>query len=231
MSSAELWIVGSPLHEGETFSPEVRKRLAACDIVIGESRKAAGRYLRDTPLKSPLFALDPPRKDTFDDLKQELKKLSGTGGRAALFSDTGMPLLFDPGIEVLEYCRTLGFAIRTLPGATSWGSACALSGWSPPFLLYGFLPQKAEARKSELQRLAGEMSHVVFLETPYRFSTLLEELGAAFGPRRPLFLAWEIGRPEEFYFWGTLAELDRIRKQRGMQKGEFVLIAHSKSFT
>ncbi|MBI1861679.1 MAG: hypothetical protein HYR96_12250 [Deltaproteobacteria bacterium] len=214
-----LWIIGTPLDDTGTLPAAAVEAIAGCALIVGETRKATMRLLAHSGLRLPedrFLFLDhePPKKEIVSQLK-------GATGNVALLSDTGMPILFDPGADVLEAARAIGFAIRTLPAATSWGTACALSGFAPPFLIHGFLPQKAPDRLAALQNIKPLKLNVVLLDTPYRFQTLLEESIKVFGGKQEAFLAWEIARAGEWYGWGTVNELAKAPLPK---KGEFILI-------
>ncbi|MFM8269251.1 MAG: SAM-dependent methyltransferase [Pseudomonadota bacterium] len=202
------------------------KTIEQCVIIIGESRRTTERLLSKVLLRdnAKIFYLDnqPDREKKI--LFAELKSLCQSGGSACLFSDMGMPILFDPGKEILDSVKRLPFQIRCLPGPTSWGTACALSGWNPPFLLIGFLSPKTEERIIELGNLTRSSAHIVLMDTPYRFQALLKDCLKVFGPEQSGFLAWEIGMPEETYLWGSLKELERWAGEKNLKKGEFILI-------
>ena len=99
--------------------------------------------------------MDPPRKDEWEALKEALLKIKASHGKAVLFSDTGMPLLFDPGREVLAFCREHNFKIRSIAGPTSWGAACSLSGFLEPFHIEGFPPRDQTERIKKLKELSS----------------------------------------------------------------------------
>jgi 16S rRNA (cytidine1402-2'-O)-methyltransferase len=229
MISSTLILAGTPLDEDAPLSASTRQAAEGAGVIVGESRGVMMRYLKAVPglETKALFCLDPPRKDTLELILEALTELSKTGGTALLISDTGMPVLFDPGAEVLAHCRKLGFRVRSAEGATSWGMACALSGWEPPFLVVGFPPRDTEERRDFLAQAKESPGHLVLMDTPYRFQALLDGAMRALGGSREAFLAWEITRPSERLLWGTLGELTSRAKQEGLEKGEFVLLIKS----
>jgi 16S rRNA (cytidine1402-2'-O)-methyltransferase len=224
--AATLDIVGTPLDEAAALPERARERLAAAAFVIGESRKIAHRLLAAVPggREKTLFLLDPPRPPELAALREALETLARDGGSAALFSDCGMPILFDPGADVLAHCRSLGYRIRTCGSETSWGTACAASGFEPPFRLQGFPPRDTDERARRLAEWSRSEAHCVLMDTPYRYRALVSQCREAFGDRREVFLAWELAKTEEALWWGRLGELERESARRGWEKGEFVLI-------
>jgi len=225
--AATLYIVGTPLDEAAPLSVEAAQAIREADLVIGENRKNSYRYLKAAGIEKNsevLFFLDPYRKDEWELMSAEIGRLGKVGGSVALFSDCGMPLLFDPGLEVLELCRQKGFKIRTRPSATSWATACALSGFPTPYHIVGFLERDGANRLKSLKTSAALDAACVFMDTPYRYELLLKQLVEAMGPNRRAFLAWEIAKSSEIFIWGTLGEIVRESKKKKLERGEFILI-------
>jgi len=222
---ATLTILGMPLDEEAQLHPDVAEALQKASVVIGESRKVTLRYLKraGAEAKKEVFFLDPFRKGEWALLKEALTQLKARRENAVLFSDVGLPILFDPGREVLELCRKMGIYVRSVPGPTSWGTACSLSGFLPPFHIVGFLPKERPLRTRCLNLLRPIKANLVLMDTPYRFLQLLTELRTCFGQHQG-FLAWEISKKDEQFFWGTIDHIGKEVENRGLHKGEFVVV-------
>jgi 16S rRNA (cytidine1402-2'-O)-methyltransferase len=226
-----LDIVGTPLDEQAPLSARASQRLREAVLLVGESRKVAMRYVSQVEgcREKPIFLLDPPRPAEMTALYEALESLSRQGGSAALFSDCGMPILFDPGAEVLQRCRKLGFRIRSNGTETSWGTACALSGFDLPFLIAGFPPREAAERMKTLSLWSRQSAACVLMDTPYRFRALVQHACETFSPTREAFLAWELAKETESLWWGRIGELEPVAQRNGWDKGEFVLILRGKA--
>lgn len=220
-----LHLVGTPLDDKTPFSAEAKSLLASCDLIIGESRLRSQRLLRLNALPENYAFLDsisPTDQTWLESRLQEVSKKRD--GKVALFSDGGMPALFDPGREVLHRALSLGYDVRTLGGQTSWSTACAVSGFLPPFLIYGFLPREKQERLAALKELVPQAHTLVFLETPYRWKLLLEQLIQVFGANASAFVAWNIAGDTESYWWGTLQEIQKRAEREGLDRGNFVFL-------
>lgn len=216
-----LYIIGTPLDEQTALPPTAVDAVQKSQLIIGESRKRSLSLLARSGIRPPedrVLFLD---HACLSDIEMSL----GAPETVSLFSDHGMPILFDPGREVLEICRKMAYTLRTISGPTSWGTACAVSGFDPPFCLIGFLPQRVDERRRALSRIALTNGHLVLLETPYRLESLVRDLVRRFGEAQRAFMAWEIGTPSEFYRWDTLSKLHELA--RGIGKGRLVLILQS----
>jgi 16S rRNA (cytidine1402-2'-O)-methyltransferase len=215
-----------PLSEEARLTADSCEALRTATLVIVESRSVAMRYLKQAGnTHAEVFCLDNQREMDRKDLDNRLQKARSERENVALISDVGMPILFDPGKWVLDRARELGFEIHCVPGPTSWGTAAALSGFSPPFLVVGFLPREKNERLSMLKKLATSPASCVFMETPYRFKLFIEHFKMTFGAKREVFLAWEIGNEGECLLWGSVREIETECARRGLEKGEFVWIS------
>lgn len=225
MSQPILYVIGMPLDERAPLAPAAVEALNSAQLVIGESasttRRRMGLYAKDS--QSPVFLLD-HGKEMPTDLFQELGSIAKRRGSAALFSDCGMPILYDPGSEVVLACRSLGFAIRTVAGPTSWGLACCLSAYPPPFLVVGFLPKRQEERIAILRGFSPLKHNTVLMEAPYRFESLIQDCATVLGEKQNAYLAWDIALPGEWHAEGSLRDLRLAWTKKGSPKGEFVLI-------
>ncbi|MBM4303045.1 MAG: hypothetical protein FJ112_01820 [Deltaproteobacteria bacterium] len=226
-----LWIVGTPLDDEGKLSASAIECINSADLIIAESKKNGFRYLKQTEFKqsTPLFFLDPFRNEIHKEIQTTLRQIAKENKKVVLFSDTGMPILFDPGSEILKLARELKFTIRSIPNATSWGTACALCGWGPPFLILGFLSREIADRKKQLAQITNASHHTVLMDTPYRFEALIDHVTEVFGPKQEVFLAWELAKPQERLIWGTIQQIQREAEQNSLKKGEFILIIRGNS--
>lgn len=222
---AILWIVGVPLDDDLPLRPESAAIVARARFVVAESERrfttlAKRSGLPDAGTKAAY--LDNAKPADLASIDQKLKELARTDADVALLSDCGMPLLFDTGSSVLGRCRSLGFTVRSMPDATSWGTAAALSGFEPPFLVLGFAPRDPAERTKFLEAQARQPAALLLLDTPYRYRKLVEDAAKALGPKRAAFVGWELSRPSERCAWGSLGELSKGASES--EKGEFVLV-------
>jgi 16S rRNA (cytidine1402-2'-O)-methyltransferase len=222
---ATLWILGVPLDDALPLRPEARAVLERAAYVVAESERRFTTLAKRSGCAvaaEHVSYLDNARPATLSAVDARLKELARTEAEVALLSDCGMPLLFDTGASVLGRARSLGFRVRSVPDATSWGTAAAISGFEPPFLVLGFPPREPADRMQFLAAQTRQPAALVLLDTPYRYRKLVEDAAKALGPRRSAFVGWDLGRKTERCTWGALGELARASADE--PKGEFVLI-------
>ena len=226
LMKSKLWIIGTPLSDRDPLAPSLNEKIAGLTLFIGESRGRAQfllRHLPPNPLRE-VHLLDPPHPHQRQALFEALEKAQAAGQEIGLFSDTGMPISFDPGLEVLQWARKKNIEIRSLPSATSWGSAAALSGYLPPYYVWGFPPRETKERDQFFAQLKQKPEAGVLLETPYRFLKILQELEEKVGGDREVFVAWELSGDNERLMWFPLRDWKRQTAQYGLEKGEFIIV-------
>ncbi len=138
-------------------------------------------------------------------------------------SDAGMPCISDPGAVLARWCRQNGVAYTVLPGPSAFSTAYAASGFGATrFLFFGFLPHKGDARRQALAEALRQPWPVVLYEAPHRLEKLLKELEQE-APKRSLFLAKEISKRYERYYFGTAQSLLETLQEQGI-RGEWAVV-------
>lgn len=144
--------------------------------------------------------------------------------KVALISDSGTPLLADPGFLFLRECQKRNIRIVPVPGVSSILALLMVSGINlKRFYYYGFLSQKKEMRKHELIKLKKHAEPVVILETPYRLLPLLKDIADTFGDKSKLLIGYNLTMKDEIILKDTPEKIYNFFKDLG-KKGEFVLV-------
>ncbi len=159
----------------------------------------------------------------------ELVTALKAGQRVALVSDAGTPAVSDPGNWLVRAAIDAGVPVIPIPGANAALSALIASGLpTAEFQFLGFLPEKAGARRSRLEDLAGEergtARTLIFYEAPHRILDTLADLEAAWGANVRLVIARELTKLHEEFLRGTPAELRRELAARERIRGEITLL-------
>lgn len=145
------------------------------------------------------------------------------GKNIALVSDAGTPGILDPGYHLINLAVKNKIEITAIPGPTAFVEALVLSGKpSHEFIFAGFLPNRAQARRNELKKLAGLKKTLVFYESCHRILATLADIQEVFGERE-IALARELTKKfEEVKRGSAQAILASFQKQKPL--GEFVLV-------
>ena len=134
------------------------------------------------------------------------------GGRMALVSDAGTPLMSDPGFRLVRAALAAGLPVSAVPGPNAAIMALILSGLPPqPFLFMGFPPPRSAARLVAFGQLraaerVGLSATLLWHEAPHRLAESLADLAVQFGDR-PAAVARELTKRFEEVRRGALPEL------------------------
>ena len=218
-----LYVVATPIGNLADLSPRAQAVLGAVDLILAEDTRHSRRMLTHFGIHTPLLAYHDHNERR---LCAGLAERLASGESLALISDSGTPLLCDPGFHLLETMHGAGLRVISIPGPSALVAALAVSGLPVErFAFEGFLPAKREARRKRLAALCREARTLVFYEAPHRVAETLEDLSSLFGPDRPAAIAREITKLHEETHRATLAGLLawlRERPERG--QGEFVIV-------
>ena len=91
------------------------------------------------------------------------------------------------------------------------------------FTFEGFLPLNKKNRRAQLEALAEEERTMIFYEAPHKLRATLDDLGAAFGPDRPLAVCRELTKLHEEVLRLTIGEA-AAHYAAQEPRGEFVLV-------
>ena len=154
------------------------------------------------------------------------------GGRVALVSDAGIPGISDPGTRLVTEAIAAGIPVIPIPGANAALSALVASGLpTSEFEFLGFLPEKAGARRTRLEQLAGESREsvrtLIFYEAPHRILETLADLESVWGPGPRVVAARELTKVHEEFLRGTVAEVRSELAARDRIRGEFTVVVEA----
>lgn len=201
-----LYLVGTPIGNLGDLSPRARQVLAGADRIACEDTRRSGLLLHQLGLRQrdpgPDGVSKGARLVSFHQHNQasripELLAALDAGEAVAVISDAGLPGISDPGEALVAAARVAGHPVICVPGPSAVTTALVSSGLpTGRFCFEGFLPAKANQRRTRLQQLATEKRTVVLFEAPHRLLELLEDLLAVLGDR-PLQVARELTKRHE----------------------------------
>ena len=162
----------------------------------------------------------------------ELVETLKAGGRIALVTDAGTPGISDPGGWLVREAIAAGIPVFPIPGANAAISALIASGLqADEFEFLGFLPEKAGARRTRLEKLEAVSREtartLVFYEAPHRILDTLADLESAWGPVLRVAVARELTKIHEEFVRGTVAEVRKVLAARDGIRGEITLLVEA----
>ena len=216
-----LYLVATPIGNLRDITLRALDVLASVDIVLCEDTRITGKLLKAFDIKAKLMSYN-----DHNATKQRgsiLEKLS-SGGRVALVSDAGTPLVSDPGFKLVRDCIDLGIFVTSLPGANAPLSALQLSGQpSDSFSFLGFLPSKETARIKAMKEWLNTPGSLIMFETSPRLVDSLKNMLEVWGDRQAAVVR-ELTKLYEESRHDRLSSLIEIYEEEGPPKGEIVIV-------
>jgi 16S rRNA (cytidine1402-2'-O)-methyltransferase len=149
--------------------------------VLAEDTRVAGKLLSAYGLSAKLERYDDHAAER--SLPKAMSALA-QGGRVALISDAGTPLVSDPGYRLVREAAAAGLPVFPIPGASALLAGLSAAGLpTDRFLFAGFPPPKSAARRTFLAELAGVRATLVFFEGGSRLAASLADMAAVLGER------------------------------------------------
>jgi 16S rRNA (cytidine1402-2'-O)-methyltransferase len=221
-----LYIVATPIGHPKDISLRALEVLRAAEIIIGEERRMASTLLKKLEVTGKeLYLLNEhSTKDDVEELLNLCKKHS-----VALISDCGTPSFYDPGYQLIRFCRNANISVTAVPGASSLMTLLSLvSEKVTQFYFAGFLSADSEVRPHQFQKLQTLDDAIVLMDTPYRLLKLMGELDVTFGPRK-LLLGINLTHDQELVLEGTPKELLNVLHSQKIDRAEFILIIYART--
>ena len=218
--SGTLFVCGLPIGNEKDISQRAIEILNSVAKIAAEDTRSAALLLKKWGVSKPLIAY---HDHSGPAQKEKLLSLLKAGQDIALISEAGMPLISDPGYQLIATALRENITIRAVPGPTALTTALVLSGQpSDKFCFEGFLSSRPSERKKRLSELAEESRTLIFYEAPHRITETLQDILDIMG-NRACFLGRELTKKYEEHYRGAVAEvLQRI--EQFPPRGELVLV-------
>ena len=216
-----LYLVATPIGNLEDISLRALRILKEVDLIACEDTRHTAKLLTHYGISTP--------RESYHQFNEEsraprLIQMLRDGKSIALVSDSGTPLVSDPGYELVSSCRKEGIQVIPIPGPSAAIAALVGSGLpAESFFFAGFLPSRGSLRKRRLEELAGLPTTLILYEAPHRILDSLEDMVAILGARRAT-IARELTKVHEELLHGTLPELLDLLRERPRIRGEITLV-------
>lgn len=145
------------------------------------------------------------------------------GKSVAQVSDAGMPVISDPGADLVRLAIEAAVPVVPLPGPNAALTALIASGLDArQFAFIGFLPKITAKRKKLLQDMGHVPVTLIFYEAPHRIKETMDTLIKFLGDRKAV-TARELTKKFETFEIGTLSSL-RSHMDEEDPRGEYVIL-------
>jgi len=199
-----LYVVSTPIGHLEDVTLRALRVLREAELVLAEDTRRT-RILLDRHG----IAARPVSLHAHNEAARVARVLDTLerGGRVALVSDAGTPLVSDPGERLVAAVIAAGHVVEAVPGPSAVLAALAVAGLpTARFAFAGFLPRRAGERDAWLVAWRERPETLVLFESPRRVGPTLGRLAEILGDR-PACLARELTKLHEEVARGLLSEL------------------------
>lgn len=216
-------MVATPIGNLADISERARTVLAEVDLIAAEDTRRTARMLTHLGIRAELISC---HEHNETERAVEIAETIRNGGKVALVSDAGTPLMSDPGYRLVKAVTGAGLDVEPIPGACAAITALSVAGLpSDRFFFEGFLPAAEKARQLRLRELSAGTDTLLFYVSVHKVKSTLKDMISVLGGERPAMLAREITKLYETFYRGTLTEvLEQLDADPGGNKGEFTLV-------
>lgn len=216
-----LYIVATPVGNLEDITLRALRILREADLIACEDTRHTSKLLARYEISTPR---ESHHKFNEESRTPRLIQMLHEGKNIALVSDSGTPLVSDPGYELVACCRKEGIPVVPVPGPSAAIAALIGSGLpADSFFFGGFLPARGSQRKNRLEELSSVPATLILYEAPHRLLDSLEDMVEVLGNRRAT-MARELTKVHEEFLHGTFSEILNILRQRDKIQGEVTLV-------
>jgi 16S rRNA (cytidine1402-2'-O)-methyltransferase len=221
-----LYIVATPIGNMGDITIRALETLKTVDLILSEDTRETTKLLNHYQIeKSQISYRDQNHTRVYERILEMLK----TGGNIALVSDSGTPLISDPGFKLVSELIKDGIKIESIPGPSAVIGSLIVSGLpTDKFVFIGFLPKKPNQQNIILKEYGNLDATLVIYESPFRVIKLLEQLKVSLGNRK-ICIVKDLTKMHESLIYG---EIDTIltRQKEIKPKGEYILLVAKKDF-
>ncbi|MBE9661742.1 SAM-dependent methyltransferase [Mucilaginibacter myungsuensis] len=215
MPNGTLYLIPVPLADeavGRSLTPYLVETINQISEYIVENEKTARRWLKECGLKMPQSQL------TIHDYGKHNRKESLApffagllaGKDVGLMSEAGCPGVADPGADIVAEAHRKGIKVVPLVGPSSILLALMASGFSgQSFIFHGYIPIDKADRAKKIKEMEGNAERLkqtqMFIETPFRNNSMLDEVLRSCKPNTRLCIACNLTGLDEMVRTQTIA--------------------------
>lgn len=193
----------APETTGFVLSPQIKEVIKTTDYYFVENIRTARRFISELKVGKIIdelhfFEVD---KDTnIEQIRKYFKQIPQNQD-IGVISEAGCPGVADPGALAVKVAHQIGMKVMPLVGPSSILLALMASGFSgQSFVFHGYLPIDKMDRAKKIKVLetdSRKQQTQIFMETPFRNDSFLEDLLNTCQSDTLLCIACNITAPDE----------------------------------
>jgi 16S rRNA (cytidine1402-2'-O)-methyltransferase len=203
-STGTLFIVGTPIGSPDDLTIRALTILKRVEIIAAETPTATQALLAHHGICATITSYGPVNRDEkIAVLLHHLRQ----GHDIALVSDSGMPVVYDPGRMLVAAAQQEDYPVTVIPGPSALTTAVALSGYSGDRIAFsGQLPRTSRLLIEFLKPFRQKHETLVMFAPSGSCPRLLRCLLRIL-PDRQVTLAIDMTKKSERLYQGTPASL------------------------
>ncbi|GIW69868.1 MAG: ribosomal RNA small subunit methyltransferase I [Patescibacteria group bacterium] len=226
MSDAKLYIVSTPIGNLKDITLRALDVLKDADCILSEDTRETDKILKKYNLTKPQISY---RDQNHERVISQIKQMLQNGKNLALVSDSGTPLISDPGFKLVRDLAASGFEVESIPGPSAVIAALSISGLpSDSFLFAGFIPKADAQREKFFSKYKDIDATLIFYESPFRLVKSLDIAFKVLGDRKAC-VCNDITKLHEEVVRGELSNVRDYYSGKNV-RGEFVVLIAKKGF-
>ena len=220
-----LYLVGTPIGNLDDISPRAINILANVSLVGCEDTRQTRKLMNKYSIFNNLISFN--KENSLGKIPKLIAELKA-GKSIALVSDAGMPVICDPGENIVSKVKSEWIGVICIPGACAAITALVSSGMpSSKFIFEGFLPKKSIDREKILFEISKNEKTTILYESPHRLKKLLRELLKFCGGEREILVARELTKKFEEHVGNNINNVIMYFKDKEVI-GEITLVIKGK---
>lgn len=217
-----LYITATPIGNLEDITLRAIDTLKNTDIIAAEDTRVSKKLLLHFNIKSKTI-ISYHEHSTEKDI-ENIINLIKKGNSIALISDSGSPLISDPGFKLVRKCYQENIYVTVIPGVSSVIASLQLSSLpTDKFLFGGFIPNKKLQKEKFFSEFKDMKATLIFFETSNRLIDSLKSAFKLFGNRKASVVR-EITKIYEECKLDNLENLIIYYQKNDSPKGEIVFL-------
>ena len=216
-----LYIVSTPIGNLSDITIRALKILLSSDLIICEDTRVSKKLTSNYEIKTKM---QPFHKFNSSKLIPSLIKKLQSNQSICLISDSGTPLISDPGQDLVKKCLENNIDVFSVPGPSAVIASLVVSGFqSINFSFRGFFPRNKKNIKLEVESINRSDCPIVFFESPKRILKTLKIIYSSCGNCKISFIR-ELTKKYEEKIITNISNLITNLEARDTIKGEITII-------
>lgn len=214
--SGKLYLIPTTLGDENPYkvlTADIKPLVESIKFYFVENERTARRFLKKLEQSINIDEIEffEINKRSRHDELVEFMAHATEGHDIGVISEAGCPGVADPGAEVVKVAHQKNIVVKPIVGPSSILLALMASGMNgQTFTFVGYIPIKHPSRGKTMHYLEQQATKhdqtQIFIETPYRNNSLIEELTKTLNNNTRLCVACDLTMETEFIQTKTIRE-------------------------